>query len=167
MHKVLTIEITLGSDSRLLSFSFYFSASDQNQSKFHSMMQEILTAVIGYALVGVLWGCSNPFIKRAQTDTRETSPTDSKNSSVFSTIWRLLTTPKLLVPFLINQSGSFVYYYLLSSEPVSRASPICNSLTFLFTALTGYIWFGEEVRNPLLLSIGIAFVLVGVCISVL
>jgi drug/metabolite transporter (DMT)-like permease len=82
-------------------------------------------------------------------------------------VYRLLTRPKLLLPFLVNQSGSVVYYYLLSSEPVSRASPICNSLTFLFTAATGYVCFGEEVRHPYLLLIGIFFILVGVCVCVM
>ena len=129
------------------------------------MMQELLTAVFGYALVGILWGCSNPFIKHAQSETNSNVKSESK-TTMWETICRLVSNPRMFVPFLINQSGSFVYYYLLSSEPVSRASPICNALTFLFTAITGYLWFGEEVKNPVLLCIGILFVLVGVLISV-
>lgn len=130
-------------------------------------MLELFTAIFGYALVGVLWGCSNPFLKRAQADTQGTDKGgDTNEGATLSTMKRLVTNPRMLIPFLINQSGSFVYYYLLSSEPVSRASPICNSLTFLFTAVTGYIWFGEEVRNPALLFVGVLFILGGVCISV-
>ncbi len=90
------------------------------------------------------------------------SGNSKEKSTSFDSLYRLFTKPRVLLPFLVNQSGSFVYYYLLSSEPVSRASPICNSLTFLFTATTGYICFGEEVRYPFLLVIGIIAVLVGV-----
>lgn len=131
-----------------------------------TMVQEILTAILGYALVGMLWGCSNPFIKRAQSES-QSEKADPKSPSIVTSITRLVTNPRMFFPFLVNQSGSFVYYYLLSSEPVSRASPICNSLTFLFTAVTGYLWFGEEVRNPVLLCLGIIAILAGVCISVM
>lgn len=131
------------------------------------MVMELVTAVVGYLLVGALWGCSNPFIKHAQANTLEHEKTDPKNSSMFGSLYRLLTKPKLLVPFLVNQSGSFVFYYLLASEPVSRASPICNALTFIFTAATGYTCFGEEVRYPWLLFLGITLVLGGVCVCML
>jgi drug/metabolite transporter (DMT)-like permease len=130
------------------------------------MVQEILTAILGYALVGVLWGCSNPFIKRAQSES-QSEKADTKSPSIVASITRLMTNPRMFFPFLINQSGSFVYYYMLSSEPVSRASPICNALTFLFTAVTGYLWFGEEVRNPVLLCLGVLAVLIGVFISMI
>ena len=131
------------------------------------MWNSLAISVIGYILVGILWGCSNPFIKHAQVSIAENEKSEQKSTSVLSSLLRLATRPKMLLPFLVNQSGSFVYYYLLSSEPVSRASPICNSLTFLFTAATGYAFFGEEVKHPVLLCIGIIFVLVGVGICVM
>ena len=129
-------------------------------------MQELLSAVIGYAVVGALWGCTNPFLKNAQGNTQAGPKQDTKESPILGPLWRLITNPRMLVPYVANQSGSLVYYYLLSNEPVSRASPICNALTFLFTAVTGYAFFGEEVRNPVMLCVGIAFVLVGVVITV-
>lgn len=131
------------------------------------MVAELMSAIVGYLLVGVLWGCSNPFIKHAQADTLEREKQDSSKATMTATLYRLMTKPRLLLPFLVNQSGSFVFYYLLSSEPVSRASPICNALTFMFTAITGYTLFGEEVRYPSLLCLGIALVLVGVYICML
>lgn len=73
----------------------------------------------------------------------------------------------MLLPYMVNQSGSLVYYYLLSSEPVSRAGPICNSLTFMFTALTGYFYFQEEVRNPGMLFLGVAIVIVSIAITLM
>lgn len=128
---------------------------------------EVLTPLIGYLIVGVLWGCSNPFIKYAQAEGLEHERPESKRQSFFDGLYRLFTKPRALIPFVVNQSGSFVYYYLLSNEPVSRASPICNSLTFLFTAATGYVCFGEEVRYPPLLGLGIVSVLCGVYLCTL
>ena len=129
---------------------------------------DLLTPVIGYLVVGILWGCSNPFIKHAQADGIESERTrEPGRSNMFYGLYRMITQPRVLIPFVVNQSGSFVYYYMLSSEPVSRASPICNSLTFLFTAATGYLCFGEEVRYPSLLCLGIIFVLCGVYICTL
>lgn len=48
-----------------------------------------------------------------------------------------------IVPFLFNQCGSVLYFLTLHSIDLSLAVPVSNSLTFVFTAITG--WFlGEE-----------------------
>ncbi|KAJ1433306.1 hypothetical protein B484DRAFT_326837 [Ochromonadaceae sp. CCMP2298] len=126
------------------------------------MTSEWALSAVGYAAVGILWGCSNPFIKHGQAGQGRT-----EKSSVLGEIYSLLSKPRLLIPFMVNQSGSLVYYYMLSSEPVSRASPICNALTFLFTAITGYFCFGEEVQNPLLVLLGVLCILLGVYICLM
>lgn len=47
------------------------------------------------------------------------------------------------MPFLLNQCGSVLYFLTLQSTDLSLAVPVSNSLTFVFTAITG--WFlGEE-----------------------
>jgi len=84
-------------------------------------------------------------------------------------MWRLykfFTNPRALLPFLINQSGSIVFYYILASEKVSDATTICNSLTFAFTALTAYV-LGEKINRPWLLLIGVSLVMIGIyfCLS--
>ncbi|KYM92472.1 Intraflagellar transport protein 20 like protein [Atta colombica] len=48
-----------------------------------------------------------------------------------------------IVPFLLNQCGSVLYFLTLQNSDLSLAVPVSNSLTFVFTAITG--WFlGEE-----------------------
>ncbi|XP_071644892.1 transmembrane protein 234 homolog isoform X2 [Temnothorax longispinosus] len=55
----------------------------------------------------------------------------------------LITNLKYLLPFLVNQCGSVLYFLTLQSTDLSLAVPVSNSLTFVFTAITG--WFlGEE-----------------------
>lgn len=129
----------------------------------------MLSSIIGYLLVGILWGCTNPFIKHAQNlvDQENKLKEDHHSSVITNDLYRLITKPILFIPYLINQSGSLVYYYLLSHEPITKANPLCNSLTFIFTAITGYFYFKEEVKSPFLLFLGILLVLIGVYISLL
>mmetsp|Transcript_16728 Transcript_16728/g.15087 ORF Transcript_16728/g.15087 Transcript_16728/m.15087 type:complete len:182 (+) Transcript_16728:35-580(+) len=171
-----------------------------------------ISTMFGYCLVGILWGCTNPFIKHAQNiinqkkklqstnlqitpnstaiinDSKKITHVNNKSSlaspsndqengithttnknkpitkSYFQLIKVLFTEPTVYLPFLINQSGSLVFYVVLFREPISIAAPVCNSLTFIFTAVTGYVVFKEEVQSPSLLIIGIILVLIGIYI---
>ena len=109
-----------------------------------------LSLVFLYLLVGALWGCTNPFIKFAQMK----SNTKSSSSTVFATLKKFFTDPFMFLPFLLNQSGSFFFYYILSSQPISIASPVCNSLSFMFTAITGLCYFKEEYQSLSMLISG-------------
>lgn len=123
--------------------------------------------LIGYVLVGALWGCTNPFIKHAQQKAIDTERDTNRKQGVLSSLYRMMKQPQLFLAYAINQSGSVVYYLVLSEEPISRANPICNSLTFVITALVGYLFFNESCQSPLLLLLGIGLVVAGiyVCIS--
>lgn len=137
--------------------------------------------LLGYLIVGICWGCTNPFIKKGtmkkanentlnnnsihtKGDENEDDKEIKKSSMKkhISTLKNFCMEPRIFLPFLINQSGSLVYYLLLSKEPVSKASPICNALTFILTAITGYVFCNEEIRSPFLLITGCFLVLLGI-----
>jgi drug/metabolite transporter (DMT)-like permease len=161
-----------------------------------------LKTLAGYLLVSVLWGCTNPFIKHAQMNTKtESSSTNSTGTSIpsvassnklshtltsnakqapttntqtpqsgtpkpppesiFQTLKRFVQDLNVLIPWMFNQLGSVVFFMLLSTEPISIASPVANSMTFLFTAVTSYTVFNERVRYPWLLICGTAFIIGG------
>jgi uncharacterized membrane protein len=44
----------------------------------------------------------------------------------------------------LNQSGSVIYFLTLQSADLSLAVPVANSLTFVFTAISGWI-LGEQL----------------------
>lgn len=48
-----------------------------------------------------------------------------------------------IIPFLVNQCGSVLYFLTLQNTDLSLAVPVSNSLTFVFTAIAGRI-LGEE-----------------------
>ena len=125
-------------------------------------------SLFGYLIVGICWGVTNPFIKKAtMTKVNENVNNEAGKGLVqshISTLRHFCLEPRIFLPFLINQSGSIVYYLLLSKEPISKAAPICNALTFILTAITGYIFLKEEIRSPLLLVFGSFLVLFGISI---
>ena len=59
------------------------------------------------------------------------------------------------MPYLINQSGSVMYYRLLGTEGLSVAMPIANRLTFLLTGLTAVLK-GEKTDDPVSSVVGAA-----------
>lgn len=131
-----------------------------------SILFEQKSSLLGYLIVGLCWGVTNPFIKRAtMTKALENASSEGEKGVVQShraTLRQFCTEPRIFLPFLVNQSGSIVYYLLLSKEPISKAAPICNALTFILTAITGYVFLKEEIRSPLLLATGSFLVLCGI-----
>uniref|UniRef100_A0A3B5LEJ4 Uncharacterized protein n=1 Tax=Xiphophorus couchianus TaxID=32473 RepID=A0A3B5LEJ4_9TELE len=98
--------------------------------------------VLSLVLVSLLWGCTNPFLKKGSEGIEKVTETN-RVFQLLAEIKFLLLNIKYLVPFLINQSGSLVYFYTLSTTDLSLAVPVANSLTFLCTLLTGKL-LGEE-----------------------
>eukprot|EP00013_Stygamoeba_regulata_P007669 CAMPEP_0177642926 /NCGR_PEP_ID=MMETSP0447-20121125/7878_1 /TAXON_ID=0 /ORGANISM="Stygamoeba regulata, Strain BSH-02190019" /LENGTH=259 /DNA_ID=CAMNT_0019145179 /DNA_START=644 /DNA_END=1423 /DNA_ORIENTATION=+ len=172
-----------------------------------------LSQWIGLFVVGALWGCTNPLLRRASLGlsmtTTPTTPTtttttttttaaaassppgaaccDSTSEHSFRSsasqppsappvpeiplrprgllgeITYLLSRWQYVLPFLINQSGSLMFYLLLSQSDVSLVVPVANSLTFLFTTLTGAA-LGEPFGGIGTL-LGIACIVGGVAIT--
>lgn len=60
--------------------------------------------------------------------------------------FELLSTPKFAVPFIVNQAGSVLYLLTLGEAQISLVVPITNSLTFIFTGISGKL-LGEKFGN--------------------
>ncbi|KAJ3628977.1 hypothetical protein MTP99_013406 [Tenebrio molitor] len=106
----------------------------------------------------MLWGGTNPLIKRNSKDITKIKA-DSWVKQFLLEIKYLLTNTKYLVPMALNQSGSVIYFLTLQSADLSLAVPVANSLTFVFTAISGWI-LGEQLpkRNTIL---GVILILAG------
>eukprot|EP01095_Lingulamoeba_sp_RSL-Kostka_P000108 TRINITY_DN1019_c0_g1_i1.p1 TRINITY_DN1019_c0_g1~~TRINITY_DN1019_c0_g1_i1.p1 ORF type:complete len:126 (+),score=1.83 TRINITY_DN1019_c0_g1_i1:120-497(+) len=110
-------------------------------------------------IVAILWGCTNPFLKRGSKGIR----TIQNSNIIIKTIlefWFLFSRWQYLFPFLINIGGSVLFYYSLANIEISLVVPITNSMTFLFTTLIS-ILLGEEGINKNIF-IGMLFVILGV-----
>lgn len=78
---------------------------------------------LGLVMVGVLWGATNPFMEKGSSSNKDGKENDSnkkddeKEYKKIDFGWRsflqTILNLRFLVPFIINQAGSGLYYYLL------------------------------------------------------
>ncbi|XP_061075894.1 transmembrane protein 234 isoform X3 [Conger conger] len=111
----------------------------------HTVRVVFAAEILCLTLVAVLWGGTNPFLKKGTEGIEEVKKTNVV-LQFLGELKFLFLNMKYLVPFVLNQSGSVVYYFTLATTDLSLAVPVANSLTFLVTLLTGMI-LGEEERS--------------------
>ena len=121
--------------------------------------------ILNVIAVCVLWGTTNPFLRRGSMDNESTataSPTTTPTTTKTVCEWflSLWSRWQFILPFILNQAGSALYAVLLGQIDLTLALPLCNSLAFVLTALTGYL-LGEHVQSPWLLCLGTMCVLTG------
>ncbi|KAK9729405.1 hypothetical protein K7432_000284 [Basidiobolus ranarum] len=127
------------------------------------MSNAIIENAIGFFLVAICWGFTNPFIKRGSKGL-ENLQKDTFLKQTLAEIWFLITRWQYVLPLAINLSGSVVYYYTLGKADLSLAVPITNSLTFIFTTFAGYL-LGEKVSSRDLLGMSLVVAGVTLCVS--
>ncbi|ELU14585.1 hypothetical protein CAPTEDRAFT_134113, partial [Capitella teleta] len=93
--------------------------------------------------VAAIWGFTNPLIKAGGKGIENVKSSGNAFSQFLMEFKFLFLNWKYLLPFLLNQSGSVLYYMTLASADLSLAVPVTNSLTFVFTGLGGKLC-GEE-----------------------
>ncbi|XP_077588132.1 transmembrane protein 234 [Stigmatopora nigra] len=123
-----------------------------------------LVEVLSLLLVSVLWGCTNPFLKRG-TEGIEHVNKMGKVAQFIAEVKFLFCNLKYLIPFVLNQSGSLVYYYTLSTTDLSLAVPVSNSLTFLWTLVTGKL-LGENFGGKQAVA-GMFLTMVGITLCII
>jgi hypothetical protein len=98
------------------------------------------TEAAKFALVGALWGCTNPFLERGARRARDDSAASAPPSkaSGLAAVAAVLSRWRFLLPLALNQLGSALFTLLLGSADMSLAVPLANSLAFVFTALTAW-----------------------------
>ncbi|KIH94491.1 integral membrane protein [Sporothrix brasiliensis 5110] len=132
--------------------------------------------VLGFLLVGIAWGFTTPFIRRAARDHKPPPhPLLERADIQASTVKRrvygavfavvdLLRNPRYAVPLLLNLTGSVWFFLLIGQAELSLTVPIVNTLAFLFTVI-GEWWVESKVisRDT---CIGMALSLCGIALCV-
>ncbi|XP_068028718.1 transmembrane protein 234 [Anomalospiza imberbis] len=120
---------------------------------------------LALALVAALWGGTGPFLRAAAAGTEELRGRGPRR--LLAELRFLSLNCRYLVPFLLNQAGSLLFYLTLASTDLSLAVPLCNSLALIVTLVTGKI-LGEDiggkraVAGMLLTILGVSLCLAGV-----
>ena len=123
-----------------------------------------LSEALSLLLVGILWGCTNPFMRRGFIETKSTKQQEKDNDGLKSFILDklvLLVNIKVWLPYLLNQCGSLLYYKTLASSNLTLSVPICNALSLVFSCITSAL-LGERMNKPRRAVFGVILVLLGV-----
>lgn len=145
-----------------------FAAHTQIMSLLSSLSLDALLSLIG---VCVLWGCTNPFLKRATESTHTHSSSAftatataaaAAPQSILRSFLSWFTNWRFVIPFVLNQLGSLLYLRVLSFSSIglSIATPLANAGTLLLTAATAAA-LGEKQRSNTRVMIGFALVIAG------
>nr|XP_005004287.1 transmembrane protein 234 isoform X2 [Cavia porcellus] len=106
-------------------------------------MAASLGQVLALVLVAALWGGTQPLLKRASAGLQEVQERNWARQ-LLQEMKTLFLNTEYLMPFLLNQCGSLLYYLTLASTDLTLAVPICNSLAIVFTLIVGKL-LGEDV----------------------
>ncbi|XP_072211320.1 transmembrane protein 234 [Excalfactoria chinensis] len=114
-------------------------------------------------LVAALWGCSGPFLRTGAAGLEDVQRR-GRLQQLLAEISFLGLNYKYMVPFLLNQCGSLLFYLTLASAELSLAVPLCNSLALIVTLVTGWI-LGEDIGGKRAVA-GMLLTLLGVTLCV-
>lgn len=116
-----------------------------------------------FLFVAIIWGSTNPFLKKGGSGIEKV-----KKKNV---ILQFIAELKFLVfnwqyalPFILNQSGSVIYYFTIAKADISLAVPITNSLSFIVSTAVGRL-LGEPAHSIRTYT-GLALVVLGVALCV-
>jgi len=98
-------------------------------------MEQIIVAS-KICTVGFLWGITNPFLGEGA---RSVVKTDAPWWKIWVHIKSIFLSWRFVVPFLLNQCGSIVYYVLLGDLDLSICVPGANGVAFAVTGLSEYL----------------------------
>lgn len=126
-------------------------------------MENFYGSILSIIAVSLFWGITNPFMKKGVVGLEKVQHA-SLLAQIGAEIWHLVKNWRYMVPFVLNQAGSLLFYVTISTAEISLAVPLANALTLVVTIFTGYL-VGEKLNQGLIC--GMALVLVGVtlCIS--
>lgn len=125
-------------------------------------------------IVACLWGCTNPLLRHGSKSELENELTASKPAPIphqgsaafpdwIKSALGNFRRVRVYLPFLCNQLGSVLFYFVLSRNDLSLAVPACNALALIFSVATSH-YLGETVNRPLRAVVGAAFVMIGLTI---
>ena len=124
---------------------------------------DILSQTISFLAVALVWGITNPLLKKGSVGV-ENIRCHGRLQQLISELIFLALRWHYVVPFLINQTGSVLYYVTIGQADISLAVPITNSLTFLVTSIAGRLMGEQSPSNTTYL--GVLLVLFGVALCI-
>ncbi|OCT52816.1 hypothetical protein CLCR_10854 [Cladophialophora carrionii] len=150
------------------------SASDTDPGSSAPSTPSPFNYILSFLLVGVCWGFTTPFIRKAAvnyTAPSHQSMTDPNRSWIsrqiakaFFTVLGLLRSPGYAIPLVMNLTGSIWFFLLVGQAELSLTVPITNSLAFLFTVLGEWYAEGKLISRDTWLGMVLVCGGIGLCV---
>ncbi|CAM1500983.1 Fc.00g101450.m01.CDS01 [Cosmosporella sp. VM-42] len=137
----------------------------------------VVNYVLSFILVGLAWGLTTPFIRRAaRTHNPPAHPVlDSPSvkaswlrSKVYGAVLAvvdLLRNPRYAIPLALNLTGSVWFFLLIGQAELSLTVPIVNTLAFLFTVLGEWYVEGKVISKDTGAGMGLMLVGIALCVQ--
>ncbi|XP_032585690.1 transmembrane protein 234 homolog isoform X1 [Drosophila mojavensis] len=120
----------------------------------------MLSTALQLLTVGLLWGVTNPFIRLGSQGIENVKDTGSRYRNFLAEVRMIGSRLNYWIPFGLNQCGSVLYVWTLRSANITVAVPLANSLSFAFTAITGYL-LGEQLPGKSKIIMGTLLICCG------
>jgi drug/metabolite transporter (DMT)-like permease len=127
-------------------------------------MKDLLLNFLGFLLISICWGGTNPFLKRGMEGMDRIKTLHSGFFTIKYHEFMHLVKLQFILPLLVNLSGSLVFYHLLGTLDLTLVIPVVNGMSLLTTSLVARIMGEKSSRNELL---GIAVLTLGIFILLL
>ncbi|KAJ1349676.1 hypothetical protein KIN20_005284 [Parelaphostrongylus tenuis] len=109
-----------------------------------------MECILSILIVAFFWGATNPLLRLGSRRSAKGSvtPTNVLHQVLtpFKDLTALFLNWRFSLPFIVNQSASIMFIYLVSIFPVSVIVPCVNALQFVFTAIVGQL-IGERILS--------------------
>nr|XP_034358789.1 transmembrane protein 234 isoform X3 [Arvicanthis niloticus] len=115
-------------------------------------MAASLGQVLALVLVAALWGGTQPLLKRASSGLQQVHE-QTWVRQLLQEMKTLFLNTEYLMPFLLNQSGSLLYYLTLAST-ACKAVLIIKALEYLLSIFSCYLKIIHEMNHVDLLPYG-------------
>jgi hypothetical protein len=92
-----------------------------------------LRTVAAALLVGVIWGSTNPFIRRGSLAVEQAQ--QQQQLQGHSKQWASWFSPYIVIPWVINQLGSLLFVVVLGQSDISMAVPVANAISIAANAV--------------------------------
>ncbi|KAK4224710.1 hypothetical protein QBC38DRAFT_511563 [Podospora fimiseda] len=128
--------------------------------------------ILSFLLVGLAWGFTTPFIRRAalthspppHPSLSNLPPLRRKLLSPFFSVVDLLRNPSYAIPLLLNLTGSIWFFLLIGKAELSLTVPIVNTCAFLFTVLGEWWVEGKVISRDTLVGMMLSVGGIAVCV---
>ncbi|GAB1315204.1 Integral membrane protein [Madurella fahalii] len=132
--------------------------------------------ILSFLLVGLAWGLTTPFIRRAAKDHRPPPHPVLERPAVQQSWWRrrlyagvlavvdLLRNPRYAVPLVLNLTGSVWFFLLIGKAELSLTVPIVNTLAFLFTVVGEWWVEGKVISRDTMIGMVLSVGGIALCV---